>query len=51
MQSINHHLKPKPSMLDAVLLSAVAAALNDHAEVPELDQFPERRNATPQPLD
>jgi tetratricopeptide (TPR) repeat protein len=51
MQPVLDHLNPKLEPQHAKLLTAFVAALNDRAKLPELDKFPEWRNATPQPLD
>jgi len=44
-------LKPKLGDHSTAFLTALVAALNDRAKLSDLDQFPEWRNATAQPLD
>lgn len=44
-------LRPKINDHQAKFLTALVAALNDRDKLPQLDQFPEWRNASPQPLD
>ena len=44
-------LKPKLGEHNAKLLTALVAALNDRAQLPALDQFPEWRNQPAIPLD
>ncbi len=51
MQPVLDRLKPKLADPDHALLSVLDAALSDRARLPELDQFPEWRDAAPQPLD
>jgi hypothetical protein len=51
MQPVLDHLKSWLSEPDHALLTAFVAALSDRAKLPELNQFPEWGNATPQPLD
>jgi len=44
-------LKPRLGERSAEVLTSLVAALNDRTKLPALDQFPEWRNAIPQPLD
>ena len=50
MQPVLDHLRPKLSESDHALLTALVAALNDRAKLPDLDPFPAWRQALPQPL-
>ena len=44
-------LKPKLGEHPAEFLTALVAALNDRANLPDLERFPEWKNQSPVPLD
>jgi hypothetical protein len=44
-------LKPRLGEHNAAFLTALVAALNDRAKLPDLDRFPEWRDQPPTPLD
>ncbi len=51
MVPILHHLKARLNGDDHTLLTALVAALSDRANVEKLEEFPEWRDAAPQPLE
>ena len=51
MQPVIDHLHPKLEPQNAKLLSALVAALNDRTKLPELEYFPEWREAKLEPLE
>jgi hypothetical protein len=48
---LSEFLKPKLGEHSAECRTALIAALNDRAQLPALDSFPEWRNQPPVPLD